>query len=52
MAAEDASREYDLQPRLAVLGMSMCHTNFGYRFERCFKAELQLFWGQPQQAKA
>ena len=52
MAAEDAAREYDLQTRLAVLGMSMRHTNFGYKFERCFKAVLQLFWGQPQQAKA
>ncbi len=52
MAAEDASREYDLQTRLAVLGMSMRHTNFGYKFERCFKAVMQLFWGQPQQAKA
>ncbi len=52
MAAEDASREYDLQTRLAVLGMSMRHTNFGHKFERCFKAVMQLFWGQPQQAKA
>ncbi len=51
MAAEDASREYDLQTRLAVLGMSMRHTDFGYKFERCFKAVMQLFRGQPQQAK-
>lgn len=52
MAAEDASREFDLQTRLAVLGMSMRHTNFGYKFERCFKAAMQLFRGQSQQAKA
>ncbi len=51
MAAEDASREYDLQTRLAVLGMSMRHTNFGYKSEKCFKAAMQLFWGQSQQAK-
>ena len=47
MAAEDASQEYDLQTRPAVLGISMRHTTFGYKFERCFKAELQLVWGQP-----
>ncbi|DBA71353.1 TPA: hypothetical protein ACH3X2_011163 [Trebouxia sp. C0005] len=52
MAAEDASREYDLQTRLAVLGMSIRHTDFGCKFERCFKAAMQLFRGQSQQAKA
>ena len=52
MAAEDASREYDLQTRRDVLGMSIRDTDFGYKFERCFKAAMQLLRGQSQQAKA
>ena len=43
MANENAARQYDLQTRLAVLGMSMRHTNFGFKFEKCFRAAVQLF---------